>query len=151
MGMFHFLRIFNVLFIIIIDNIYYIAYSDSMDKTSIIIIAIILLLRFVFPLIWNRQYISFKALHQMFEGGEKFILLDVRTGSEYKSGHIPGAKNTPQEKLLKSLGKVKKEMPLVVYCQSGSRARSAKKFLKNSGYTDVQSFGGISRWKGTLD
>ena len=87
----------------------------------------------------------------MIETGEKFILLDVRTGSEYKTGHIPGAKNSPQEKLLKSLVKTKMEMPLVVYCHSGARARRAKKALEVAGYTDVKSFGAISRWKGNLD
>lgn len=122
-----------------------------MDKTSIIIITLIIFLRFVFPRIWNRQYVSYKGLLQMVEAGEKFMLLDVRTGSEFKSGHIPGAKNVPHGKLLKSLGKTKKETSLVLYCHSGSRARRAKKALQIAGYTDVQSFGPISRWKGDLD
>lgn len=122
-----------------------------MDKTSIIIIAFIVFLRFVFPPIWNRQFVSYKELLQMLESGEKFILLDVRTGSEYKSGHIPGAKNAPQEKLIKSVSKTKKETPLVVYCHSGSRARRAKKALEMAGYSHVQSFGSLSRWKGSLD
>jgi phage shock protein E len=122
-----------------------------MDKTSIIIIVLIVFMRFVFPLIWNRQYISFKALRDLIQSESKLILLDVRTGSEYKSGHIPGSKNAPQEKLLKVLNKTNKETSIVVYCQSGARARRAKKTLISSGYTNVQTFGGISRWKSELE
>lgn len=108
-------------------------------------------MRFVFPIFWNKQFISYKALRLMIESGDKFNLLDVRTGSEYKSGHIPGSKNAPQEKLLKVLNKTGKEASIVLYCQSGGRARKAKKFLENSGFTDVQTFGSVSRWKGDLD
>jgi len=107
-------------------------------------------MRFVFPIFWNKQFISYKALDQLIGSEQKFLLLDVRTGSEFKSGHIPGAKNSPQEKLLKTLNKTKKETLIVVYCQSGGRARKAKKFLENSGFLNVQSFGGVSRWKGQL-
>lgn len=122
-----------------------------MDKTSIIIIALIVFMRFVFPIFWNKQFISYKALNLLINSGEKFLLLDVRTGSEYKSGHIPGSKNAPQEKILKVLNKTKKETSIVLYCQSGGRARKAKKFLENAGFSDVQTFGSVSRWKGELD
>jgi rhodanese-related sulfurtransferase len=38
----------------------------------------------------------------------------------------------------------------VVYCRSGNRSASAKYVLEQLGYTNVNDFGGVYRWKGEL-
>ena len=59
-----------------------------MDRTTIILIALIIFLRFIFPIIRQRNFLSFKDLSEILDSHKKILLLDVRTRSEYKSGHI---------------------------------------------------------------
>jgi rhodanese-related sulfurtransferase len=76
------------------------------------------------------------------------VLVDVRTAQEFKSGHIPGAKNVPLNQLSKQLKKVPKNRTVVVVCQSGNRSRSACNLLINAGYEDVINLnGGTTRWR----
>jgi len=53
------------------------------------------------------------------------LLVDVRSGTEFASGHIPGAVNIPMDQIearLEDLGS-NLDLPLVLICQSGKRAR----------------------------
>lgn len=62
------------------------------------------------------------------------VLIDVRTPSEYNSGHAKGSKNIPLLNLSNQLQKLKgKEVILV--CRSGARAGQAKGILTKSGIT----------------
>lgn len=82
---------------------------------------------------------------------EKAVLLDVRTPQEYKSGHIPGSKNIPLDRLQKVSGVVKdKDTAVYVYCQSGGRSRAAASALKQMGYENVMDYGGINRYRGKV-
>lgn len=78
-------------------------------------------------------------------------IVDVRTQSEYKSGHIPGSINIPVGSPIpdpKLPGK--KDAPIIVYCRSGSRALAFEKALLKEGYSNVYHLGSISKWKGDL-
>lgn len=70
------------------------------------------------------------------------IILDVRTKSEYGSGHIRGSINIPVEQLLKNLNKLKdKKRPVITCCESGMRSYSAKGILKSNGFINVHNGG----------
>lgn len=69
-------------------------------------------------------------------------LLDVRTGLEFSSRHLPGAKNVPVDEVASRLNEIPKGAPVIVYCQSGNRSRTAAQVLKSAGY-DVHDLGGI--------
>lgn len=74
-------------------------------------------------------------------------LLDVRTGGEYRSGHLPGAVNIPVQELagrLRDAGA--KDRPIVVYCLSGARSAQAKRLLEANGFAQVHDLGPMSRW-----
>lgn len=80
------------------------------------------------------------------------VILDVRTPPEYREGHIPGSRNVP----LQSLDRVevvtdRKDVPIFVYCYSGSRSRQAAGMLEEMGYTNVKNLGGISNYKGKVE
>jgi len=85
-------------------------------------------------------------------GRTDFLLLDVRTAAEYASGHIPEALNIPYDTLPAALPKnTALDQLIIVYCRSGHRSGIGARALKNAGFTNVQDFGAISRWKGALE
>lgn len=78
---------------------------------------------------------------------EGATLVDVRSPSEYASGHIDGAVNIPVGELGRRLDELPdKAQPIVVYCRSGARSGSAKSLLDSKGYQKVVNLGGIGAW-----
>jgi phage shock protein E len=69
------------------------------------------------------------------------IIIDVRTTTEYQSGHLKGSKNIPLDKLMSQISKIKKDQIIITCCASGMRSASAKGILKNAGYTNVYNGG----------
>ena len=81
------------------------------------------------------------------------ILIDARSPSEFKAGHIKGAINIPHSEIennhkkISELTQDNKTKAIVVYCQSGRRSQIAKEKLKKRGYIKVVNHGGISSWQ----
>lgn len=79
------------------------------------------------------------------------IILDVRTISEYKDGHIPNSINIPVENIESVASKYKdKSTPFFVYCLSGARSASAARVMNQMGYENVTDMGGIMRYRGEI-
>ena len=75
------------------------------------------------------------------------VLLDVRTAQEFRESNIPGSINIPLDQLTRIKTKVfGKDSPIMVYCLSGARARTAYHQLKDMGYENVYYLGGIHSW-----
>ena len=79
-----------------------------------------------------------------------YIILDVRTPSEFEAKHIVGAINIPNEEIGKEeLPQLPdKEQLILVYCRSGNRSKQASQKLVDLGYTNIVEFGGIIDWTG---
>lgn len=69
-------------------------------------------------------------------------IIDVRTPTEFKGGHVKNAKNIPLQTLNQNLGKINKNKPVITCCASGSRSAAAKSILENSGFKEVYNGGG---------
>jgi rhodanese-related sulfurtransferase len=81
----------------------------------------------------------------------KPVILDVREGYEFATGHIPRAVNIPLGTLVDRMGRLDKNAETFVICQSGHRSASAVRKLTKAGFTEVYSVkGGTSAWKGKL-
>lgn len=79
--------------------------------------------------------------------GEDFILLDVRTDMEYKSGHIKGCQYIPLDKLALRTHKLDGSKEIITYCRSGLRTAQAYRILKNAGFRNVKYMdGSILAW-----
>ena len=78
------------------------------------------------------------------------FLLDVREVDEYKSGHIPGAFNVPLSVLSEVRITIPRRNSVYVYCLRGARSRKAVKLMKQMGYMNVRSIGGIKQYKGKI-
>lgn len=80
------------------------------------------------------------------------VILDVRTISEYKDGHIPNSINIPVENIESISSKYKdKSTPFFVYCLSGARSASAARVMNQMGYENVTDMGGIMRYHGEIE
>lgn len=78
------------------------------------------------------------------------LVLDVRDGEEYASGHLPRARHIPLKELGKRLDEIAKfkNKPVLVTCKSGTRAGAACRLLKQSGFANVyQLRGGLAAWR----
>ena len=77
-------------------------------------------------------------------------IIDVRTGFEFRAGHIPGAIHAPTWKILLRLAHIPSERnaELVVLCELGPRARIAKVLLGAFGYRNVALLDGhMAAWR----
>lgn len=77
-------------------------------------------------------------------------VVDVRTGFEFRAGHIPGAIHAPTLKLLLRLVRIPsdKNAELVVTCEHGPRAQIAKGLLGAFGYRNVSLLAGhMAGWR----
>ena len=68
---------------------------------------------------------------------EGAILVDVRTESEYKAGHIRNSINVPLNDLIYRISEFDKKDNIVTVCAMGIRAESAKKYFESKGYIVV--------------
>jgi len=87
-----------------------------------------------------------------FRKENRAMLIDVREPGEYKQGHIPGSRNIPLARINNAKSAIHDmNMPIYVYCQTGSRSSRAASALKKMGYTNVTNIGGIEGFFGKLE
>lgn len=90
--------------------------------------------------------VSVHEAKDMLDDGDVF-LLDVRTESEFNSGHLKGSVNIEVSQLGSRLDNVPADKVILVYCRTGVRSVRASKTLVNAGYMDVYNMkGGITAW-----
>ncbi len=88
-----------------------------------------------------------KAL-EIIDGGA--IILDVRTTDEFKREHITGAVNIPLDQI--ETIEYDKDLPIIVYCQTGIKSKDAIEKLVKMGYTKLYDLdGGLLNWGGSLE
>jgi rhodanese-related sulfurtransferase len=95
--------------------------------------------------------ISPTALQELLTSGTEHLVFDVRTPAEYAGTHIPKAQNHPLEtlkpKVLHESGRLPKDQPVYLLCESGGRAvKAAEKFAKEGFGNSVIVEGGIRAW-----
>jgi rhodanese-related sulfurtransferase len=74
------------------------------------------------------------------------LLVDVRSGTEFASGHIPGAVNIPMDQIEARLGDLGLNLPIVLVCQSGKRARMTAGLLEPCQRQIAVLEGGTKAW-----
>ena len=91
-----------------------------------------------------------KELAQRIKSKKAPVVIDVRSGFEFNSGHVPGAIHAPSLKILLKLAKLPedKNTELVVLCEHGPRAMMAQGLLGMYGYRNVTLLEGhLSGWR----
>lgn len=73
---------------------------------------------------------------------EDYILVDVRTATEYQNGHVAGAINIPVDELREKLSSLDRNKTIVEYCQVGLRGYVADRILSQNGFRVYNVTGG---------
>lgn len=91
-----------------------------------------------------------EELEKSIKSGQAPVILDVRSGFEFKSDYIPGAIHAPLSKILKISQAVSQNKTdlLVLTCEHGPRAQLARMLLKWHGYKNLELLDGhMVRWR----
>ncbi len=89
--------------------------------------------------------VSVAALKDEMTVGHRLQLIDVRTASEYASGHIPCAVNIPMDQFEARRKDLRKEEGVVLVCKGGSRAQIVAGWLGATPAVRVLE-GGTDAW-----
>jgi molybdopterin/thiamine biosynthesis adenylyltransferase/rhodanese-related sulfurtransferase len=91
--------------------------------------------------------ISAEDLKLKTDTGERFQLIDVREPSENAADNIGGTL-IPLRSLLSNADKINKEIPVILYCQSGTRSKKGVELLMGNGFQNVVSLsGGLEKYR----
>ena len=91
-----------------------------------------------------------KELLQKLDAGSAILIIDVRTRSEYQSGHVPQAINIPHFELQGRLAELPHDRgrEIITYCERGPRAGVAEYILQQAGFTAVRHLqGDMYSWR----
>lgn len=91
-----------------------------------------------------------EELAKRMAAGQAPAVVDVRTGFEFRAGHIPGAIHAPVWKILLRLAVLPpdRQAELVVLCELGPRARMGQALLGFLGYRNVSLLDGhMAGWR----
>lgn len=91
-----------------------------------------------------------KELAERMAVGHPPVVVDVRTGFEFRSGHIPGAINAPIWKILLRLAALPadRQTEMVILCELGPRAVMARTLLGLGGYRNTLLLAGhMAAWR----
>lgn len=89
-------------------------------------------------------------LSQRIASGRPPAVIDVRTGIEFRRGHIPGARHVPTWKLLLGLARLPsdRQTEMVLTCEHGPRAMIVKGLLGLIGYRNTTLLTGhMAHWR----
>lgn len=89
-----------------------------------------------------------KDHRSLFEGREKWQILDVREPYEWEAGHIEDAIHIPLNQVMAGgeQGRLDPERPVAVFCRSGNRSELAALMLQARGYRAENVEGGAEAW-----
>lgn len=76
------------------------------------------------------------------------LIVDVRSPTEWESGHIEGSVNIPLQELPARVGELPADRPLAVHCLGGYRSSVAASLLQHAGLVDfTELVGGFQAWQ----
>jgi sulfur-carrier protein adenylyltransferase/sulfurtransferase len=96
--------------------------------------------------------ITAAELAEMQNGGEDFLLVDVREPAEFEIVKIPGSVLIPKGDIPAHLAELPQNKPVVLYCKTGVRSAEALATLKGAGFSTAKHVqGGVTAWANQVD
>ena len=82
-------------------------------------------------------------------GMRKAQVIDVRSGADFKKGHILGARSLPYAFLRQQYGEIRPDLPVYLYDAGTSVSAQAAKFLSKKGFKKLYILNGrYLNWQG---
>jgi rhodanese-related sulfurtransferase len=101
---------------------------------------------------FSKEKVNSVNVNELQEVINDINLIDIREPYEYKSGHLPKAKNVPMDEILSSADNhLDKTKEYHIICQSGGRSTMACEVLKNNGFNVINVSGGTGGYRGNLE
>ena len=96
--------------------------------------------------------ISVQELKTLLDKGEDVQIIDIREIHEVDSGTIGGT-HIPMANLIDRSAEIRRDIPVVIHCKSGSRASAMVHILRTERELDnvVLLEGGIEAWAREID
>ena len=96
--------------------------------------------------------ITVQELKRKMDGGDTFVLVDVREPHEIAISELPGSVKIPLGTLPMNVNKLSTADDIVIHCRTGARSAKAVQFLMSAGFRKVWNLtGGIDRWAVEID
>lgn len=77
-----------------------------------------------------------------------FVVIDARDADQFAKEHIPGAVNIEWRRVLAERGRIPKDKPVLLYCNTDTLSAQAGFALRVAGYENVRILqGGFVEWK----
>jgi rhodanese-related sulfurtransferase len=124
--------------------------SNSNLILAIIILGFFLYKKLAFVGNKNVKNVTAKEANEIIKVNKDVLILDVRTPSEFKSGHIPGAKSVPVNNFASSVSQFEKykDKTVIVHCASGGRSPAAVRVLLKNNFSQIYHMNrGLNGWK----
>ncbi len=87
------------------------------------------------------------TVEQLARQARDVTLIDVRARTEHEAGHLPDSKLIPLPELPDRIDEVPRDVPVVLYCESGGRSAIAASLLQARGHRNVSNLtGGYRAW-----
>ncbi|GAB4454151.1 MAG: hypothetical protein Kow0031_36260 [Anaerolineae bacterium] len=93
------------------------------------------------------------ALKARLDNGDDLVVVDMRQGWEYQSGHIPGATHMFIQEIPYRMNELPKDKDVVFQCWHGNTSQDATAFLIQNGWEQSRVFsmiGGMAGWVSTF-
>lgn len=91
---------------------------------------------------------SVQELSKLLKSNSEWNVIDVRSDSEWDSGHIEKALHITIDDIINKKHKLNKDQSYAVTCRTGYRASIAASVLKQQGFTKIANvFGGMEAWE----
>jgi rhodanese-related sulfurtransferase len=80
---------------------------------------------------------------------DQAVVIDIRSNKDYAAGHIVGALNFPQDKVLTRTAELEKHKAktLIIVDAVGQHSGSVARELLKSGFNAAKLSGGVSTWR----
>ncbi|MBU3182708.1 rhodanese-like domain-containing protein [Clostridium psychrophilum] len=108
--------------------------NNLLTVVLIVVIGYMLLPKIIIKLNKNVKNVSGKEAASLIRDNKNLVILDARSKSEYKSGHINGSHLMPANEIASRITELEKfrGKPFLVHCASGGRSpKAVNVLLKN--------------------
>ncbi|GCF08671.1 rhodanese-like domain-containing protein [Dictyobacter arantiisoli] len=99
----------------------------------------------------NTTIVPVEKAYEMIMVTQDAIVIDVRTPAEFEAKHIAGSHNIPLDQLpvyTNEIAKLASNTPVLLICQSGTRARKAAEILQTAPVPSLSLLdGGMVAWE----